>query len=368
MLGRPRRGCLGTFDAAIGEAIERFRPGRGGWGAGTIHTELKLSAGLSNLPLPGVRTIHRYLKSRQRTRAYRQVVPLASAPAYPAVCAHDVWQLDAEGNKTVRGLGTVCMINVKDTFSKTYVSTYPWVFAGKSNHPKKEHYQWVLRLGFLEFGLCQRLQVDHESIYYENSHETPFPTPFHLWALGLDIPLCFTPRAKPFRQGAVEREHQTMHRQVCADQNYATQPALFEACQIRRQRLNYHIPCRMLDQKAPLQAFPEAARTSRRYDPRQEEEAFDLWRIYEYLAHGRWIRHITRQKTFSLGAHTYRLPLARPNSEVIITFNLSSKAFQCADADQHQIAEIKPKGLSFKELCGNLEEFIVWATQNHHIQ
>lgn len=366
-MGRPRCGSCGSFALEVRLEIDRLRPGEEGWGAASIKTELELTPHLRSVDIPSVRAINRYLKSKGRSRSYRMNEVLPTEPCFPCKHPHDVWQMDAEGNKQVAGVGTVCMINIKDTFTKIYAGAYPCVFAGKSNHPKKEHYQWVLRLGFVEFGMCKRLQVDHESIYYENTTTTPFPTPFHLWAIGLDLPLCFTPGGKPFKQGAVEREHQTMHRQVCAGRAYANSDELFAACQQRRQRLNYHIPCRMLNGKAPLVVFPQALRSPRTYDPRKEEECFDLARIYEFLSHCRWLRRLTNQKTFSLGAQSYRLATAKPNTDLAVTFNLETKCFRCCDADGKLIAEIQPKGISFKELCGNLDEFIHWATRNPNV-
>lgn len=271
--------------------------------------------------------------------------------------------MDGEGNKEVPGVGTVSAINIKDTYSKTHVGSYPCALPGTFNHPNKEHYQWALRLGMLEFGRCCRLQVDHESIYYENTNKTPYPTPFHLWALGMDIQLSYTPKAKPYKQGAVEREHQTMHRQTCPGRTHGSWEAFFSFCQQRRHRLNHHIPCRMLGGKAPLRAFPEAAHSGRPYDPGHEEDCFDPARIYDYLSSCRWVRAVTAQRTFSLGAQSYRLKRATPNTSVVVTLDRPSKTFRCSTPEGVLIDHLQPKGISFKELCGNLEGFVSWAAK-----
>lgn len=361
-MGPPRSGVLGWFSLEIKSAIDNYRPGKEGWGAGTIAVELELETQFSLLPKPSVRSINRYLKSTQKIRAYWKAEKLPEEPVIFSSYAHDVWQMDAEGNKRVEGVGTVSTINLKDTFSKTYVTSYPCSLAGNFNHPKKEDYQCALRLGFLEFGRCNRLQLDHESIYYENTNATPFPTPFHLWVLSMGISISFTPKAKPYKQGAVERKHRTMHQQTCAGRAFNNWADLFAFCQQRRHRLNHHIPCRMLAGKAPLQVFPEAINSDKPYDPRREEEYFDLGRIYEYLAQGRWIRAVTAQRTFCLGARTYALKEATPNTSVVITFDPLSKDFLCSTVDGALIQHLQPKGLSFKELCGNLEGFINWVS------
>ncbi len=128
--------------------------------------------------------------------------------------------MDAEGNKKVAGLGTVCMINLKDVFSKTYVGCLPLVFEKSCNHPQKAHYQRLMRLAFLEFGMNRHLQVDHESVFFDNQSASPFPTELHLWLTGLGIEVCYRPKGKPQKQGMVERSHQTMHQQVVAGQTF----------------------------------------------------------------------------------------------------------------------------------------------------
>lgn len=361
-MGRPKSGVLGSFSPQIKSAINKLRPGKKGWGAISIKTDIELDRTLSGIRFPSVRSINNYLKATEKTRSYRKEEKLPEEPAIFSRHAHDVWQMDSEGNKIVPDVGTVSFINIKDIYSKTHVGSYPCILGGNFNHPKKEDYQLALRLAMLEFGRCARLQVDHESIYYENTHTTPFPTPFHLWTLGLDIQMSYTPKAKPYKQGAVERQHQTMHQQVCAGRTHPTGQDLFAFAQQRRSVLNYHIPCRMLNHMAPLQLFPEAVHSGKPYDPRNEENYFDLARIYDYLCQLRWIRTVTRQKSFSLGAQSYSLKNATPNTSVVITFDRTSKMFLCHTSEQAFIDYLQPKGISFKELCGNLEDFISWAT------
>jgi hypothetical protein len=363
-MGRPRCGVLGSFPEDVRKQIDHLRPTKEGWGAATIRVEMSLMADFDTISLPSERSICYSLKERGRCRTYYNPEVLASEACIVATAPHDVWQMDAEGNKLVNSVGMVSFLNIKDVFSKTYIGSIPCVLPGNFNHLTKKHYQWALRLAFREWGLCNKLQVDHESIFYENSTKTPFPTSFHLWALGIGIPLCFTPGGKPFKQGAVEKSHQTMHTQVCAGRTYPDEEALFISSQQRRQRLNYHIPCRTLDKKAPLKVFPETKQPIRLYDPQKEESLFDIARIYDYLDGGKWYRKIGRNKIFTLGAKQYSIKDATPNTDIIITFDRQDKYFHCIDANGSTIADLQPKGLSFKELSGNLDEFILWERQN----
>lgn len=363
-MGRPRCGTLGSFDDVIRKSIDEYRPGPEGWGAITIQVELSLDPKFSGTKIPSVSTINRYLKQRKVARSYRMVKKLPSEPCIPAQAAHQVWQLDAQGNKTIPKLGPLCMINIKDTFSKAYVQSYPLLLATRHHHPTTQDYQKVLRLAFMEFGRCEKLQVDHESVFNENTQISPFPTPFHLWILGMGIKLCYTPAGKPYKQGAVERKHQTMDRQVFQGKTYASFDELFAACQQRRARLNHHIPCRMLDQKPPLKAFPEAFHSGKYYDPDKEHKLFNQQYISDFLAKGKWFRKVSKNKFIYLGGQRYGLKLARPNSETQITFNNITKRLRCCDEQGQLIAELNPKGMSFKELAGDLESLKQWTRKN----
>ena len=363
-MGRPTCGTMGTFSPLIKDKIKEYRPGKEGWGAITIRVELELAPDLSGEKIPSVSTINRHLKQRQRVRPYRMTIKLPGEACIPSTGPHDVWQMDAEGNKQVKDVGTVSMINIKDIFSKTYVQSYPLVLATKYNHPTGLNYQRVLRLAFMEFGRCQKLQVDHESVFYENTRPSPFPTRIHLWVLAMGAQLCHTPKGQPHKQGAVERKHQTMDRQVCQGRTYTDFDQLFAASQKRRARLNYHIPCRMLDQRPPLQVYPKAKHSGRYYDPRKEQELFNQQLIFDYLAKCKWCRNVNDSKGVSLGARYYTLKEAEPNSETKITFNLNTNRFRFCTPDDELITELDPKGLSFKELAGDLDTFIDWVENN----
>jgi hypothetical protein len=366
-MGRPRRGVLGSFPPRIAEAVDRMRPGVGGWGSRTLRVELEHDPALCGLRLPSARSIDNYLKAQKRVRSNWHAEPLPSEPVVQSRGPHDVWQLDAEGNKRVKGVGVVSMVNIGDTFSKVYVSTYPVKLAGNFNHLTKEHYQFALRLGFVEFGRCNHLQLDHESVFYDNTSTSPYPTPLHLWLLGLGVPATFTPKAKPFKQGGVERKHRTMHQQVCEGREFAGHAELFAMCQQRRKRLNNDIPCRTLGNRPPLKVFPEAARPAKPYLPGNEEDYFDTKRIYDYLQDGQWSRTVVSNKSFSLGNQQYYLNHAVPNSTIQIKFDPSTKMFDCRDANGKLVGNLKPKGISFKELCGDLEGFICWFKENSHL-
>ncbi len=360
--GRPPCGAAGTFSPAVRKRLDQLRPGVGGWGAITLRVELELDATLAGHRLPCVRSINNYLRDNNRVRPYRRPSTLPDTQLVIGQYPHDVWQMDAEGNKQVHEIGTVSMINIKDTFSKAYVQAYPLVLATRHSHPKKADYQRVLRLGWMEFGMNNCLQLDHESVFFDNTHARPFPTPFCLWAIGMGSHIIYTPGGKPFKQGAVERCHQTMDRQVCQNRAYPDHASLFANCQTRRQRLNFHIPCRSLNGQAPLKAHPQAKHSGKYYHPLMEHKLFDLEKIYQYLAQCKpWYRKVTDNRTIGLGTKQYFLRRAQAGTELEIRFDLQTKQFIFLDQDQQTIAHLAPKGLNHKDLAGDIYDFIAWT-------
>lgn len=348
---------MGSFDQSVHQKVEQYRPGREGWGALTIQVELQQEPDLKGHRKPSRSTIAAYLKAKGKTKPYKKHFDLPSKPCYAAEFAHDLWQMDAEGNKHVPGLGTVCMINLKDVFSKTYVGCLPLVFEKPCNHPQKVHYQRLMRLAFLEFGMNRRLQVDHESVFFDNISASPFPTELHLWLTGLGIEVCYTPKGKPQKQGMVERSHQTMHQQVTAGHAFGNHRQLFERCQQRRSRLNRDIPSRRTNAKPPLVNCPEAENSQRVYQVEAEKEIFDPQKIKNLLRNGKWYRTVSKDKTVALGGRVYYLPKACPKTEVEIKFNPYRSTFLFFDADGKFINSKPAQGLSFNELAGDLEDF-----------
>lgn len=358
--GRPAKGLLSSFPPWIYRQIDQWRPGDAGWGPITIRAELHqlvLQRGCQT-KVPSVKAIANYLRAHGRTRSYRRSSTLADTSLDIGQHPHDVWQLDAEGNKPVNGIGTIAQLNIKDTFSKVYVQSYPWLAANKRSHPRRVDYQLALRLAWTEFGMNDALQVDHDSVYYDNTHISPFPTPFHLWLEGLGIQLIFTPKGKPYRQGAAERSHQTLDTQICQGQTFTNWRGLWKRSQQRRFALNNYIGCRMFNDQAPLQYYPNARHSGRSYDIAKEESIFDQDRVYRYLAKlGTWQRKFNSNRSVQLGGQKYFIRQAQPEQECNIYFHAPSAEliFQYPD-DKNEIARKKIKGLDWKTLSKGIEQ------------
>ncbi len=224
--------------------------------------------------------------------------------------------------------------------------------------PTTADYQLFLRLTFVEWGLPERLAVDHDSVFIDSRSPSPFPSRFHLWLQGLGIRLVFGRKGRPTDQGVTERSHQLWDQQVVRDQTFPTWQALYLALQERRTFLNEGLPCATLDEQPPLVAHPEARVPRRLYRPEWEVECFDLTRIYEYLAQGRWFRQVSRDGTLSLGGQVYHLGRSSAAQQLEIIFDPSDHLLCFRAADGTVVAQQPLQGISAHTLIGELADLL----------
>jgi len=215
--------------------------------------------------------------------------------------------MDARGYQYVPDAGIITLINLNDCFSRTRLLSYPCLLGEKRvcRHANTADYQVALRLAFTHWGRPSSLQVDHESVFFDNKTKSPLPTILHLWLRALGIQLTFSRVRRPTDQAITERSHQIWAAQVLEGQRFADWPMLYESLQERRDSLNYHLPCTSLNQQPPLVAYPQAKHSGRTYRPEYEADLLDLQLVYEYLAQGRWFRRVATNGTVSLGGHIY---------------------------------------------------------------
>lgn len=361
---RPATGMLSTFAPPLITTICTLREAHPGWGALTLRTELA-----QELPadaLPSRSTIARYLAQEGLTREYErhQALPTPTPPS--AQAAHEQWELDAQGYVHVPQVGVIALINLVDRFSKVKLMSYPcWVGAGRaSRHSTTADYQLVLRLTAHRWGLCDRLYVDRDSIFYDNGSPSPFPTHLHTWLLALDVELVIGPAHVPTQRAMIERTHQTWTAQVLTGQEYANWEALYLALDHRRDFLNEQLPCASTDNQPPLVAHPEARQPRRQYRPECEAQLLDPQRVMTYLAQGRWFRKASNVGAVSLGDECYSLGPAWRKREVEITFNPSTQQFVFY-APQGELHACHPiQELSKEALMGELEPLVTL----HHFQ
>lgn len=352
-MGRPKTGPLGSFPSELVLKIKAIRKAHQGWGAPSILVELEEEHGYSKEQLPSANAINRYLKQIGQTKVYEPHGHFPQESTKSTKAVHALWEVDAQGATPVGGIGYHAMINMKDYRSLKYCMSFPIPVRHQRCQPATVHYQWAFRLAFEESGLPQAIQVDKDSVFYENTTKSPYPSRLHLWWTGLGLKVYFIHLPPPLKQARVERSHQTIDKQVIQGQHYRCWKNFFEQANKRRKRLNESLPCSSLANKPPLVAYPQAVHSGRHFTVEQEYDLFDLDRIYKLLARGVWYRKVSNVKTISLGGYIYYLKKASHNSQLRITFSDKTKLFIFRDDKERLLAKLPPKGLSKEQLIGS---------------
>ena len=303
-MGRPAIGVLGSYPIEMREAIREMRQAHPGWGPVTIRTELENDQRFAGMKLPSRSRIAAFLKQEELTRPYERHSELPQPQDDAPQRSHEEWEMDAKGVMQISFLGSVSLINLGDPFSRLKVDSFPCLETSK---PSTLDYQLVLRRAFLQYGLPERISLDRDSVFYDNSCASPYPTTLHLWLLALGVDVRFGRPGRPTDHGFIEQTHQTITKQAIVGQTFADGPALQKMLDERLDFLNLRFPCHPLDGQPPLVAHPEARHSERPYRPEWEAEMLDLQQVYNYLAKGRWFRQVSAQGQFSLGAQRYGL-------------------------------------------------------------
>jgi transposase/transposase InsO family protein len=367
-MGRPRGGALCGFPEEIKECLLRWRRDNPGWGPKTLRAELEASSSSSSssscgsfAALPSRSSIARLLKEQGLTRSHEPRSPLPAAVARTAQAPHQLWEMDARGNERVPGLGTVALINLNDRYSRAKLLSYPCLLGRPQAHPTAEDYKTVLRLAFREWGLPEQLQVDHESVFFDNNTNSPYPTRLHLWLVALGVEVCFSRSGRPTDQAMTERSHQLWYGQLLEGKSFDRWEDLYRASLKRREFLNRKLPCASLSEKPPLVAFPEASHSGRLYRPELEAHLLDLKRLDALLEKGRWFRRVSKDRTISLGGQVYYLASARHQGRQLeITYDQATDSRHLLFRDEagEAIGRKPIKGVSVEDLLGELEPYV----------
>ena len=354
-MGRPPTGALGQFPLEIRDIIREMRKEHPGWGPITIRTELEDRPRFAGLRLPSRPRIAAFLKQEGLTRKYERHSELPQAQAVDPQRAHEEWEMDAQGVVKVSGLGSVSVINISDLFSRVKVDSFPCL---DTSHPSTQDYQLVLRRAFVNYGLPERMSLDHDSVFYDNASASPFPSLIHLWLIALGVDVRFIEKSPPAEHSVIERGHQTVAQQAIAGQTFTDGAALQVSLSERLDFLNTRFPSRSLAGQAPLVAHPEAQHSGRPYRLEWEEAMLDMQRVYEYLAQARWFRRTSSVGQFSLGAHRYGLGKDFANRTLEITFDAQTQELMCLSEDGQQETRLPIQGLTKSNLMGELSPLV----------
>jgi transposase-like protein len=354
-MGRPTTGALGQFPLEIRDAVREMRESHSGWGPLTIQVELEDDRRFTSMRLPSRSRIAAFLKQEGFTRKYERHSELSQPQVVEPESAHEEWEVDAKGVIKVPDLGSVSIINIKDSFTRLKVDSFPCL---NTSHPNARDYQLVFRRAFLNYGLPERVSLDHDSVFYDNASASPYPMMIHQWLIALNVGVCFIKQKPPAAHSIIERAHQTINQQAVAGQFFVDGPALQKSLDDRLDFLNFRFPSRSLDGQAPLAAHPEARHSGQPYRPEWEEDMLDMQRVYDYLTQGRWFRRTSTHGQFSLGTYRYNVGKGLGEQTLEITFDPQTREFKCLPEDGGQEIRLAAQGLTKTDLMGELGPLI----------
>ena len=349
-MGRPPTGALGQFPEQVRKAVRRMREANPGWGPDTVKVELEKESELGEVPKPSRSRIAAFLKQENYTRSYERHTELPQPEKTSDQQVHEEWEMDAQGVIDAPGLGRVSIINIADVRSRLKVES---ISCMDTSHPSTSNYQLILRRAFLQYGLPERISLDHDSVFYDNASPSPFPTLLHLWLIALGIDVRFIENRPPVEHSLIERTHQTIYQQAIAGQTFVDNDGIQQRLTDRRHFLNHDFPTRALAGRSPLEAYPDAEHSGRPYRPEWEEETLDIDRVCDYLAQGRWFRHSSSVGQFSIGAHRYNAGSNFAEQELEITFDPQARELVCLSEDGEEI-RFPIEGLTKSDLMGEL--------------
>jgi len=353
-MGRPRQGPLSTFPLELQDELEKIRRTHPGWGPITLVEELEHDSRFPGLRLPSRAQVAAFLKAKDLARPYQRRAGLPSAKAPKAKQVHEEWEMDAQGAQPIGSLGQISIVNILDVVSRLKVGSYPHLGARGLDG---RDYQLVLRIAFLDYGLPMRISLDHDSAFFDNTSASPYPSRLHLWLTALDVQVVFIQKAPPLEHAKIERNHQTISAQAVTGQPWTDRMALWQGLSQRREFLNTRYPSRMLDYRAPLTAYPQAAHSGRAYRPEWEEEMLDLQRVYTLLAQGRWFRETSCHGEFWLGLKRYNAGRKCAKSTLEVTFDPARLEFISQKLGTDEVRHYAVKGLNKTDLMGELTPF-----------
>jgi hypothetical protein len=358
-MGRPHTGALGQSPLELRDTIRDMRQAHPGWGPITIRTELEDMSYYAGLKLPSRPRIAAFLKQEGLTRKYERHTELLQPRTVDPQRAHEEWEMDTQGVVRVPELGPVSIINITDLFSRVKVESSPCL---ETSQPSTQDYQLALRQAFVNYGLPQRITLDHDSVFCDNTSASPFPSVLHLWLIGLGVEVRFIEKTPPAEHAVIERSHQTVTQQAIAGQHFSDGDSLRESLADRLDFLNTRYPSRSLAGQPPLIAHPEARHSGRLYRLEWEEDLLDMQRVHDYLAQGRWFRRSGSLGQLSMGSYRYGVGKAFANQTFEVTFNSQTLEWICLPADGRKTIRIPTRGPTKSALMGELSPLMACPT------
>ena len=324
------RGILSTFEGVVRFAILRVKKQHPEWGAVVVLDEVAQRASVKGLPLPKPAQTAAYFQqfgSRLVSHKRNLRLPPSVTPLSEGETAL-VFQLDMQERLQVESLGYFNVLQIRAPQWGMTVGCYPHQ-AGEKRWQRKVSQVEArddCRTTFEQWGLPDILQTDKDKVLTP-SDETPFPTDFTLWLVGLGIQHKLIQRVT--QNASVERAHRTFDKQVLSGVPSDTWSDFLHHVKQEQIRLRERIPSRAkaCHGQIPIQAHPEAHTPKRPYRCDWESQLFDMQKVFHYLAGGKWLRSASAKGQFHFADQIYSVGTAHASQFIIITFDLQTKQF-----------------------------------------
>jgi hypothetical protein len=205
--------------------------------------------------------------------------------------------------------------------------------------------QQAMRELFERWGLPQRLRVDHGAPW---STWADLPPALVLWWLGLGIEPIFNHVHRPTENARVERCNGLIEPwgepTSCPD--YPTwERRLIWLAQVQREEYP------MGGQASRLAAHPELGAVQRPYQAAREGEQWQLARVWEYLAAGRWPRVVSKIGQIHLYGQPYRVGRAYVRQTVWVQVDAERGEWVVQGPDGQELIRHAAAQLTTARIC-----------------
>jgi hypothetical protein len=202
-----------------------------------------------------------------------------------------------------------------------------------------------MRRIFVQWGLPDRIRVDNGAPW---STWSDLPPALALWWIGLGIyPLWNHPHT-PKENAFVERSNGLVATWAepgsCAGMT-VWEEKLEWVSQTQRERYP------SIQGKSRMEAFPELLTPRRAYSPATEEQHWDVHRVHEYLAQGRWPRYVSKIGQITFYGKAYRVGRAYVKQQVWLRFDPVTAEWVVQEDDGTEIIRHQAEQVTKERIC-----------------